>query len=257
MKELQDRVVFCSQETVVCDSKVDVVIMLDGSGSLGKSGWAATLVMGQKLVKAFNSPFVDNKNARVAVQLFSGPGTWSAYRQCLGKSYKRGWKWTRRGWKWGWVWPKKRKNANMATDCGIEWVTPLTAATSHFTTDMTATADKIKALTWPSSSTFTSLALAQAQAELMYADEMATKVVIVITDGIPINPLMTGRAAKKLKKQARVIWVPVGGNAPEKQLNQWASDPVDQNVVTVEDFKTLETPEVVTQIIAGVCPDAK
>jgi len=241
----------------VCDSKVDVVIMLDGSGSLGTSGWAATLVMGQKLVKAFNSPFVENKNARVAVQLFSGPSTWSQYRHCLGKPYKRGWQ--RRGWfwRWGWVWPKTKTTANMATDCGIEWVTPLTAATSHFTTDMSATADKIKALTWPASSTFTSLALAQAQAELMYANEMATKVVICITDGIPINPLMTGRAANKLKDNARLIWVPVGGGAPKEQLNQWASDPVDQNVVTVEDFKTLETPEVVTQIIAGVCPDAK
>jgi hypothetical protein len=257
MADRQDRVVFCSQETVVCDSKVDVVIMLDGSGSLGPSGWAATLVMGQKLVKAFNSPAVSNPNARVAVQLFSGPRTWSQYRHCLGQPYARGLRATRRGLRWGWVWPKKKKNPDMKEDCGIEWVTPLTADTMHFTADMATTADKIKALTWPQASTFTSLALAQAQAELMYSDEMATKVVVIITDGLPINPLMTGRAANKLKDKARLIWVPVGGNAPKEQLQKWASTPVDQNVVPVEDFKILETPEVVSQIFAGVCPDAK
>jgi len=251
-------------DTLVCDSKVDVVIMLDGSGSLGTAGWEATQKMGQKLAKAFNVEGV-SPNARVAVQLFSGPKTWSKYRQCLGQPYQRGWTrnwvWTRRGWRsrwqYGWKVPKTGfVAANMATDCGIKWITPMTAA-GHFAQDMKTVATAIAAEDWPQASTLTSLSLAQAQAELMYAREDATKVVVVVTDGMPMNPLMTTKAADKLKKNARVIWVPVTPGAPKEQLEEWASKPTDQNVVWVDDFTQLETPDVVTQIIAEVCPKAK
>jgi len=251
-------------ETLECDSKVDVVIMLDGSGSLGTKGWEATKIMGQKLVKAFNSASV-TPNARVAVQLFSGPKTWSKYRQCLGQPYQRGWKrgwvWVRgRGWRfrwqWSWVFPKTGAvAANMATDCGIKWITALTDA-GHFAQDMKTVATKIEAETWPSASTLTSLALAQAQAELIYARADATKVVVVVTDGMPMNPLMTTKASAKLKRNARLIWVPVSAGAPKEQLEEWATKPTDQNVVWVDDFTQLETPDVVTQIIAEVCPKA-
>ena len=127
----------------------------------------------------------------------------------------------------------------------------------HFAQDMKRVAVSIGAETWPESSTLTSLALAQAQSELMYARADATKVVVVVTDGIPMNPLMTTKAADKLKANARVIWVPVSAGAPKEQLQEWASKPTDQNEVRVEDFGQLETPDVVTQIIADVCPKAK
>ena len=42
-------------EVLMFDSMVDVIIMLDGSGSLGTKGWEATKIVGQKLAKAFNS----------------------------------------------------------------------------------------------------------------------------------------------------------------------------------------------------------
>jgi hypothetical protein len=250
-------------DTLVCDSMVDVVILLDGSGSLGASGWAATKKMGEKLVRAFNSDAVQ-PNAQVAVQAFSGPKTWSQYNRCLNKPWQRGWVWARRGrrrrWgrRWGWVWPKTvQPPLNMVTDCGIKWETPLTVDTGHFTKDMTSAATKVKDMVWPEGSTFTSMALAQAGAELMFSREGAMKVVVVVTDGIPINPLLTGRAAEKLKGKARLIWVPVTTDAPQEQLEEWATKPKEQNIVKVADFTTLEKPDVVTQIIREVCPDAK
>jgi len=230
-----------NRDSLVCDSKVDVVILLDGSGSLGRKGWAATVAMGEKLVKAFNNPVV-KAQARVAVQLFSGPSYWREYRLCNGNPGRR--------------WPQPRRPPDMEKECGIKWVTPLTTD-GHFTTDMNKAATAIKSLKWPSRSTFTSMALAQAEAELMYSRGEAQKVVVVVTDGMPINPLKTSVAAKTLKQKARVIWVPVKLKVPENDLNEWATEPTDQNLVKVEDFPTLETPDVVTQIVADVCPDAK
>jgi len=248
-------------DTLVCDSMVDVVILLDGSGSLGAAGWEATKKMGEKLAKAFNSAVV-TPNAQVAIQLFSGPKTWSQYNHCLGKPYKRGLVWGRRGrqrygWYWGWVWPKAQTAVSMEKDCGIKWVTPLSAETGHFTKDMSSAATLVTNLPWPAASTFTSMALAQAEAEFMFSREGAVKVVVVVTDGIPINPLLTSRASEKLKGKARLIWVPVTPGAPEEQLEEWASKPKEQNIVKVADFSALETPDVITQIIAEVCPDAK
>jgi len=251
-------------DTLLCNTMVDVVILLDGSGSLGPSGWQATQKVGMALVKAFQ-PLqtyttyhgVQSLGAQVAVQLFSGPGTWSQYNQCLQKPYVRGWVQDDHGaWEWGWTWPKVPKAADMVKDCGIKWITPMTVEKGHFTTNMKNASTLIEKETWPATSTFTSLALAQAGQELMYSREGVTKVVVVVTDGIPINPLGTTKASNRLKKKARLIWVPVTGNAPEEQLEEWATYPKEQNEVKVADFSTLEEPDVVTQIISEVCPDA-
>jgi hypothetical protein len=132
----------------------------------------------------------------------------------------------------------------------------MTADKGHYTSDMKNAAALIEKESWPSLSTFTSLALSQAGQELIYGREAATKVTVVVTDGMPINPLGTDQASEKLKQKSRVIWVPVTPNAPKEQLEEWASHPKEQNVVMVGDFPELETPDVVTQIIAAACPDA-
>jgi hypothetical protein len=257
-------------DTLLCNSIIDIVILLDGSGSLGTSGWEATKKMGQMLVEAFQQPpqtlsahttyhgaqTLNIDLAHVAVQLFSGPRTWSQYYQCLEKPYVRGWIWTEFGWQWGWKWPAVPKAANLTTDCGIKWITPMSAKQGHYTTDMKGAAKLIEEESWPATSTFTSLALSQAGQELIYGRESATKVTVVVTDGKPINPLGTDKASAQLKKKSRVIWVPVTPNAPEDQLEKWATHPKDQNVIMVGDFATLGTPDVVTQIIASACPDA-
>merc|ERR1719261_179219 len=107
----------------------------------------------------------------------------------------------------------------------------MTDQTGHFTANMADAASKITSETWPAASTFTSLALAQARAEMLYTREGATKVTVVVTDGIPINPGATTKSARKLKNdKVRVIWVPVTPGAPKEQLEEWASYPKDQNV---------------------------
>merc|ERR1719238_1301340 len=222
--------------TLVCLARVDVVILLDGSGSLGKKGWKATVAMGQLLVNAFAVP---NIQAQVAVQLFSGPGTWYNWFLCTGRI--------------------RRRKPDPVKHCGISWVTPLSIKSAHFTTDMVDAAARIKALKFPSRSTFTGMALGQAESELTYGREGVPKVVLVVTDGIPTNPYKVNVASAKVKKSARLIWVPVGPGAPLEMIakKNWASTPVEQNIVPVKDFKELEKPDIVSKIVAEVCDKAQ
>merc|ERR1719387_3293262 len=88
-------------ETLVCHSKLDVVILLDGSASLGQEGWDATLRAGELLVKAFPGGV---NESQVGVLLFSGPRTYGEYYKCMDGEQ------------------------DSLEECGISWV-------SHFTTD--------------------------------------------------------------------------------------------------------------------------
>jgi hypothetical protein len=63
---------------------MDVVLILDGSGSLGKVGWKASIKAAQTFVDAFS----DSGKANMAVILYSGPKTWSGVKLCVGKSDK-------------------------------------------------------------------------------------------------------------------------------------------------------------------------
>merc|ERR1719262_624361 len=116
--------------TLVCESLVDVVILLDGSGSLQQTGWKATKAMGKLLVAAFDKDANPNVRAQVAVQLFSGPGTWKDWFLCTDRI--------------------RGKRPDPIKNCGISWVTPLTTDTAHFTTDMKKAAELIEALKFPS-----------------------------------------------------------------------------------------------------------
>jgi hypothetical protein len=234
-------------DTLVCDSSVDVVILLDGSGSLGTEGWEATKAVGMKLVEAFNHPGVLNQtnapSMQVAVQLFSGPAYWWQYWICL------------YGPQYGWY-------PDLEAHCGIKWVTEGNAATGHFSSDTPAIVSAIEALQFPALSTFTSMALSQAKEELIYSRPEVPKVVVVVTDGWPLNWYHTGEAANRLKDLARLVWVPVTPYAPLDMLSQWASAPWEKNIVMGPDnlpldWATLQNPEIVTEIIADICPEVK
>ena len=85
--------------------------------------------------------------------------------------------------------------------------------------DMGELEAEVRVLEWPASATLTSVALGQAETELMSSRDDANSIVIVITDGEPLNEVSTTDAAKKLQVKARVIWVQVGGSAPTGLIN--------------------------------------
>jgi len=205
-----------------CNRTYDVILLLDGSGSLGKTGWDAEIKAAKTFIKAFE---VSAGKIKMAVILFSGPRTWGGVYRCTGK----------------------RASSMKLEDCGIKTVT-------HFTTDLNKVDQEVTGLTWPMGSTLTSLALMTAQSEMTLGRADVQTLVVVITDGRPLSPRKTGTASRQVRKKARLLWVPVTSFAPLDKIKKWATRRWQENVVKVDNFKDLQTPDVVTRIIADLCP---
>jgi hypothetical protein len=204
-----------------CNTTLDVILLIDGSGSLGKAGWNAEIKAARMFIGAFKAA----EKVEMAVILFSGPRTWSGVAKCTGHS----------------VAP-----AGLET-CGIKQV-------SHFTSDLNQIDQKVIGLDWPQGSTLTSLALLTAKAEMSLGRGDIHTVVVVLTDGRPLSYRKTGEASREIRKRARLMWVPITRFAPLKQIKEWATRRWQENVIVVNDFSTLQKPEVVTHIIADMCP---
>jgi len=213
----------CANSTIdimQCVSKLDVVLLLDGSGSLGKDGWDATVAAGANIAKSMGP------DVRLAALLFSGPLTYPNLWACTGVT---------------------AGNPDMKRDCGIEWV-------EHFTDNADSVASKIQQLSFPAKTTLTSLALSTAETELSNGRSDAQSVVIILTDGNPMSCRRTGIAARRLKRKARVIWVPVGRYVKLGNIRRWASFPWRENVVKVRNFNDLNTAKTIYHILSDACP---
>jgi len=206
---------------MTCVAKIDVIILLDGSGSLGTYGWEQSKKAGAALSRSMKG------ESQLAVLLFSGPTSYKYLWMCTGKI------------------PGK---PDMKNDCGIEWV-------EHFSNDTESIARKIEGLTFPKKTTLTSLALSEAENELSMGRADATSIVMVVTDGKPMSKRNTWRATKSIKKKARLMFVPVGRYAPRRWMRWWASRPWKENIVEVSGFSKLTTPTVLNKIMADMCPD--
>jgi len=207
-----------------CNRTLDVVLLIDGSGSLGKTGWVAEIKAAQFFVDAFAGAPAGKAN--MAVILYSGPRTWGGVRQCFGRNHHQ---------------------VDQEKTCGIRVVT-------HFTEDMKKVKQLITGLSWPQGSTLTSLALMTAKAELGLGRKTAKSNVVVFTDGRPLSYRATGMASNALRKSARLVWVPVTRYAPLNYIKSWATRRWQENVVPVPTFAELEKPAVITHIIADICP---
>merc|ERR1719160_1995682 len=211
------------KEVMSCNNTLDIVFLIDGSGSLGKRGWDAEIIAAKKFVDAFSST---SAKAQMALILYSGPRTWGGVGKCTGKNGGK---------------------VDMEKTCKIKTIT-------HFTKDMKKVKELIGGLSWPSGSTLTSLALQTAKAELALGRKEAKSIVVVITDGRPLSYRNTWLAAKNVRKSARLVWVPVTRYAPLKSIKSWATRRWQENVVQVKTFKDLEKPDMVNHVIANICP---
>jgi hypothetical protein len=206
---------------MTCVAKLDIILLLDGSGSLGSTGWEATKKAGASLARSMKG------DTQLGVVLFSGPTSYRALWMCTGEI---------------------PGTPDMVNDCGIEWV-------SHFSNQTEDIATKIEGLSFPAKTTLTSLAISTAEMELSLGRQDASSVVIVITDGKPLSETSTTRASRSIKKKARLMFVPVGRYVPKNDMRKWASWPAKENVVEVDTFGELSTPVVLNTVIADMCPD--
>lgn len=186
------------QPTLRCESRLDVILVIDGSGSLGQTGWDASIKAGAMLARAFGG---GSAEVQLAVELFS-------YHS--------------------------------------EWV-------QHFTTDFEGAAQKIEKLRWPRSITYTANALNTAASELSLGRDDAQSIVILITDGRPMSLRRTASAAYFLRRQARLMVVPVTKWAPIEAAETWASRPKADNFLPLGEFADLENPDKIDLIIADAC----
>lgn len=208
-------------DTLRCVAEVDLVVILDGSSSIGAQGWEATKKLGKALVQQFDT---GEHKAQVAVLVMSGPTEWSNYKKCTGNA----------------------DSVDLLNDCKLVWV-------SHFTTDTTSVADEIGRLVWPKGSTLTSAALALTGAELRNGRQSAQSVVVAVTDGKALNPRRTSEAARNLREQARLILVPITSNACVSDIKSWASKPLADNVLAVRNYDHLDEVANVNRIMAEAC----
>jgi len=168
-------------------------------------------------------------NTEMGVILYSGPRTWSGVYKCFRRSNKK---------------------VDMEKTCKMKTVT-------HFTKDMKKVKQLITGLQWPMGSTLTSLALMTAKAEMSLGRKTAQGIVVVITDGRPLSFRATWYAARALRKKARLVWVPVTRYAPLSSIKRWATRRWQENVVKVKSFADLEKPDVVTHVVANICPSKR
>jgi len=211
-------------EVMQCNETLDIVFLIDGSGSLGKTGWDAEIVAAKTFVDAFAGKGADTQMGLI---LYSGPRTWGGVGKCFANNGKK---------------------VDMEKVCKIKTVT-------HFTKDMKKIKEKINELNWPQGSTLTSLALQTAKAELALGRKEAKSIVVVITDGRPLSYRATWYASRNVRKSARLVWVPVTRYAPLKYIKGWATRRWQENVVQVKTFKALEKPDTVNHVIANICPE--
>jgi len=211
------------QTVLTCSAMVDLIILVDSSGSLGTYGWAESKKMAEALVKSVES----GPNAvNVGVIEFSGPG-WRYWRQCTNGN------------------PNDAVSPEM---CGVQWVSRLSENASDVS-------KAVEGMPYLRGTTFTSLALAEAEAELIQGRKDAESVVIVITDGRPLYESATTAAATSIKTKAKLMWVPVGSGVESavENMKQWATQPWEDNVIRVLDFASLDTPTTLNGVISSFC----
>jgi len=209
-----------------CKAKLDIVFLVDGSGSLGKDAFDAELDFVSNLTHAF-----EGHDAEISVVLFSGPLYWSDYWTCTFSH-------------------QMLTKEILKKTCGIETL-------SHLTTDMGAVRTAVTGVDYPGLTTFTSGALRMAETELRFARAGAERIVITLTDGVPIDNDWTAFAARSLQQSGiRMVIVPIenlGLTGNEPILQQLASPNKEDNTMEIVDWRTMFQFSTQATLVEDVC----
>uniref|UniRef100_A0A7S2DSM9 VWFA domain-containing protein n=1 Tax=Alexandrium andersonii TaxID=327968 RepID=A0A7S2DSM9_9DINO len=93
-----------------------------------------------------------------------------------------------------------------------------------------------------------------ARSELTLGRADAQKVVLVMTDGIPLSSRSTWIAATRLKRQARLMFGAVKLNSRGlRYMQAWGSSPARENVLRINSFRDLESLNTIDSLISDMC----
>jgi len=213
---------------------MDLVLMLDGSGSMGASGFD---ILKQSAMTLVDTLQLSEDAVMLSVLLFSGPQDWDEAERC-------------------------RRGQATLEQCGITWVT----RDSHepkWTVDGTDVKERINALTWPKGGTMTGMALMDARNVISNGRADAPSTVVVITDGKPTFPYVAEQAARSIRRTSRLMFVPVGPDVRFEYFAMMASRPVSENIVpdlrkvSMSNLRNLELPSFHNMVLENLCPDVE
>jgi len=213
---------------MTCEAKIDVIIALDASGSMGPAGWESVKKAGTNLAAAMGS------GIKVGALAFSSPYRYYELRWCMG---------------WNTPWFFKEFFFSGHSDCGIKWM-------SHMSEDTMAVKSEIDRAQADFHGTLTNKAIDSAGVELRnHGRSFAQSVLIVFTDGYPESREKTQEASTAFKVDGRVIYVPVGNFVNDEYFSTVASYPASDNLLAIEDFKNLAGRTTLDRLMPLFCPN--
>jgi len=216
--------VYNKNGVLACSARLDVIMLLDASGSLGRKGWNAEVTAATNFLESFDGGAKSAKEAQVSVIRYSGPRTWRGVRKCTS--------------------PSRRVSLR---NCKIQMVT-------HFTEDIKKVRELVNDLEWTGGSTLTSLALSTAQEEFKLGRKNAKSVALVFTDGRPLYWGKTWIAAREIRKVARLMWVPITSRVPLGYVKAMATRRWQENVVVAPSYSQLQSKTLINHVVADMCP---
>jgi len=211
-----------------CEAKIDVIIAMDDSGSMGDAGWTAAKTAAGNLVASMGG------GIRAGALAFSSPSSYYELRWCM-------------GWSTPWWWSPFFKPTH--SNCGVKWI-------SHMKDDVGAVEDSIKAQSADFRGTLTNIAIDQAKVELgNHGRDYAQSVLIVFTDGYPESKDRTLESSKAFQQLGRILYVPIGNFGTDDYFQQVASYPWQDNLLGVENFESLAARQTLDRLIPLFCPN--
>mmetsp|Transcript_23621 Transcript_23621/g.55027 ORF Transcript_23621/g.55027 Transcript_23621/m.55027 type:complete len:914 (+) Transcript_23621:106-2847(+) len=216
-----------SRPVLSCGSKVDVMLLLDGSGSVQQDAWEASLIATKAFANAMEG---GSDSVEMALLLFGGPSDVHKLDICMGATPAPS------GW-------------DEMQECNIQWV-------SHFTADTAAIAAAVDSVSLPAGGALTAKALDFAAAEISNGRDDTEVVVVVVAHARPDDAARAKEAADAIKKAGgRLIWVLAGADAiaARNEVTQWVSAPAQENIIEISNATALSEPAVLNAMISGFC----
>jgi len=224
-------------ENLKCNSAVDLIVVLDGSSSVGKESFDEAKTFVAALFKGLN---IGEGKGQASLVLAGGPKAWQDFEKCK----------------------LAGSSADALKSCNVAMTLGLTAV------EGTATST-VSGLTAPGGPAYTAGALSLAATQVEQSRPDAVPVVLVVSHGKPLSESRTSDEAARLRGKARLMWLVVGGSNPEKNPAEgsrtvsaklaasWASRPYSDNVFQVDSFKDLASATKVSDVMSAVCPSVQ
>jgi hypothetical protein len=220
---------FICPKKLKCIAKLDLIMTLDGSGSLWyrtwrRSLWGKNFERTRKMTMAFvNSATLDGYDAQ------DQDDAVNEAKPELGTKY-----------------PKHMR-------IGVNLFSTRTKEIVGLTGDKGKLTSKLKGMKWPMGATYTHKALKQAEAMLKFSRPNRIKTILLVTDGRATDVRSMFTVARKIRKKGITIKVvPVGRNVPRWQVCRVATPPCSQNVEMARRWRVLDYQ--MKKFIAGTCP---